>query len=158
MKKKYFSVKEKKLAKAESNRKYRESRKEELKAKKSEYYYKNKESISTKAKEKYLQNPETVKQRVKKWKEVNRGKHNARCMARHVLKMRSRLPCLSEDDLWMIEQAYDISILRSKMTGIKWHVDHIVPLKHKRVCGLHVPWNLQVIPASVNCSKRNHFE
>lgn len=58
---------------------------------------------------------------------------------------------------FFISEAYHLARLREKMCGGKWHVDHIVPLQSKLVCGLHVEQNLQVIPQTVNQSKSNRY-
>ena len=56
---------------------------------------------------------------------------------------------------FFIEEIYMLCQLRTELTGIKHHVDHIVPLRSKVVCGLDVHNNLRVIPAEDNMKKGN---
>ncbi len=56
-----------------------------------------------------------------------------------------------------IKAIYKKAAQLNKTTQTKWHVDHIDPLQSALVCGLHVTENLQILPASMNCSKSNKF-
>lgn len=158
MKKLYFTEEEKKAAKAEQDRSYRERNAAALKAKKAAYYKANKESISAKAKETYINNAESIKRKSLEWKKSNKAKHNSGCMKRYAQKMNATPKWLSLEDLYNITKFYEIAQTKTAETGEVWHVDHIIPLQGSNVCGLHVPWNLQVITASENCAKRNIYE
>lgn len=68
-----------------------------------------------------------------------------------------KVPLSEFEQLFMVE-IYDLAQQLGKITGKPWHVDHVVPLKHPKVCGLHTPNNLRVVPAEVNIAKKNRFE
>jgi hypothetical protein len=56
-----------------------------------------------------------------------------------------------------IQAVYAECRRRTKETGKHHHVDHIIPLQGKHVCGLHVENNLQVLPSHENVKKSNKY-
>jgi hypothetical protein len=64
-------------------------------------------------------------------------------------------PWVSKGDLAMLGAWAKVMTLA---TGTRHVVDHIVPIRHPLVCGLTVPWNLQVVPWRVNAAKGNRWE
>jgi hypothetical protein len=77
---------------------------------------------------------------------------------RYYSKMRNAIPKWATDfDDFVVEEASDLAQRRFKATGIKWHIDHIVPIQGITVCGLHVHTNLQVITAAANIRKSNTY-
>jgi len=123
------------------------------------YFFKNKEKINNKAKQWYKDNTEYAKQKSslnsKKWRTENKEKNCSKSNRYRALKLQAVPKWVDEEGMWLIDEAYSLAKLRSKVTKNKWHVDHIVPLKGRNVCGLHVIENLQVILATQNFKKGN---
>jgi hypothetical protein len=92
------------------------------------------------------------------WRKDNKATVNAATAKRRSAKLNRTPKWTSETDLWMIKEIYDLAVLRTKLTGVKCQVDHIIPLQGELVSGLHVPSNLQVITAKENKIKKNKFE
>lgn len=103
-------------------------------------------------------NREWVLKYSKEYRDANRARYNFLCQKRKIDLMDRTPKWLTEDDCWIISEAYALAALRTAATGVKHHVDHIVPLRGKTVSGLHVPQNLQVIPWLDNQRKTNKFE
>lgn len=91
------------------------------------------------------------------WQKKNKGKVNANTASRHTAKLQRTPQWLSEHDKLHIKCLYQVAAMRTRESGYVWHVDHVVPLQGENVCGLHVPYNLQVIPAYDNISKGNRY-
>lgn len=103
----------------------------------------------------YIQNKERTQKLYKQWKRENKGlvlSHNAkrRAQKRHATPL-----WLTDEQKKEIDQFYILAAELSWLSEEPLHVDHIVPLTGKNVRGLHVPWNLQIIPQSWNLSKGN---
>lgn len=94
---------------------------------------------------------------LKKYRDKNKPLRASLQMKRKAAKLQRTPSWLSEFDLLKIKCLYQVAAMRTKESGQEWQVDHIVPLQGKTVCGLHVPWNLQVIPAIDNLKKNNTF-
>lgn len=82
----------------------------------------------------------------------NRPLHAAKEARRRFTKNNATPSWLTEEDYHNIQKIYDYA------NSLGYHVDHIIPLKNNSVCGLHVPWNLQAIPATENLKKYNKYK
>ena len=126
-----------------------------------EYAARNREAAKKRASEWYYKNYEYARQQQKpyslNWKKINSDKHCSIESKRRASKLNATPKWLTESDNLLINCKYSLAKMLSRETGIQYHVDHIVPLKSKVVCGLHVPWNLQVIPATENLRKSNRI-
>ena len=58
---------------------------------------------------------------------------------------------------FVMKEARLLAEKREKSFGFEWHVDHIVPLNSKSVCGLHVWANFELLPSEVNRKKSNKY-
>lgn len=83
---------------------------------------------------------------------IRRARMTAHRMQRIASQKRATLSNLSVEDFLHVYSHRDALSQAEKQ---QFHVDHYYPLQGKTVCGLHVPWNLQVIPATENISKGN---
>lgn len=102
-------------------------------------------------------NPEKHRENVNSWKSKNPGSVLESTRNRQARKINATPSWLTDEHRDQMRAVYAEAKKLSQDTGIKHHVDHIIPLRGKTVSGLHVPWNLQILQESANCAKGNQL-
>ena len=130
-----------KLTVFEYNKIYYQKNREKLRENRKKYHLNNKD----KAKEYKLKNKDKIKEANRLYRLNNPHIKNTANAIRRATKLNAT-PKFA--NIKKIKEIY-------KNCPKGFHVDHIIPLKNKLVCGLHVEWNLQYLPAKENLSKSN---
>lgn len=82
----------------------------------------------------------------------------SRAALRYAQKKLSMPSWLTQNHILEMKAVYERASQITIDTGIEHEVDHIIPLQGNGVCGLHVPWNLQILTAIKNRQKSNHYD
>jgi hypothetical protein len=106
----------------------------------------------------YKSNSAEINKKKEDYRRRNLDKFAAKEAKRRSKKLSATPPWLTKEDFAEMENFYWLAKDLEVVSGQQYHVDHIVPLQGKNVCGLHVPWNLQVLPSDINLSKQNKFK
>jgi hypothetical protein len=131
------------------------NRREKVKEAKHQWYLNNKEKVIAAANS----TPSHLKKEYQKaWKERNATWVRADTKARRRKHREATPPWLTKVQKREMREIYKAAITTTKITGIQYVVDHIVPLRSELVCGLHVPWNLRITTHEENLKKSNKLD
>lgn len=97
-------------------------------------------------------------QKSPRWLDYQRDYHREFSTRRRASKLDATPTWLTPDHIDQMRATYAKAARLTEATSIPRHVDHIIPLVHPDVCGLHVPWNLQILTAEDNWRKNNAFD
>ena len=120
-------------------------------------YNKNIGHKRAKAREYYYADVEKSRLRLRLSQQRNKPLFAALTAKRRAAKLLRTPTWLNATDIHAITGLYRLAAQRTVETGVQWHVDHIVPLQGQFVAGLHVPWNLHLLPAADNIAKHNRY-
>lgn len=118
------------------------------------YQEKRLDDVRAAERARYHTDADASRKKLRDKKRNNPAAYLANNKKREQLK-RSAVPVWANDDA--IRAMYREAVEKTKLTGVVHHVDHIVPLRSKVVCGLHVQHNLAVVASSENLKKGNRF-
>jgi hypothetical protein len=114
------------------------------------YYEKNKEVVKAKANNRRDEDKRAYRQR---WKNKNPDLVRAHIEQKRARLRRATPKRLNKEHRRQMRFMFVKAREMTRNTGITYSVDHVIPLAGEGVCGLHVPWNLQIIPLLDNCRK-----
>ena len=100
-------------------------------------------------------NPDVRKSSSNKYRQNNLSYYAAKRAQRRSAQLERTPPWVEPSSM---EGMYSLARRLTDLTGVQMEVDHIVPLQGELVSGLHVPWNLQLLPQSTNRKKGNRYE
>lgn len=132
----------------EERKEYYKKYYQENKSKWKDYFKGNIDSIRQSKRNYKAKNLAKVNAYNKQWAKNNKGKVTAYAVAYKLAKKQAAPKWLSFEQLNQIKEFYV-----NRPEG--YHVDHIIPINGKIVCGLHVPWNLQYLTIKENIVKSN---
>lgn len=115
----------------------------------------NKKSIAERHRRYKEANKDKFRDYARKHYENNKEKHTEKSVLRKTRRELAKPSWLTKENLEEIEYFYWLALDLKISTGLEYHVDHIIPLRGKTVCGLHVPWNLQILSREDNLKKGN---
>jgi len=134
---------------------YLEANKERIKKRNRDYHARNRDKRNAQSAAYRAANPEKMRQLDRNYRQNNPDKNAAKAAKARAHRAQATPPWLTKDHLEEIESFYSTAKALEQAFGGKYDVDHIHPIKGKTCCGLHVPWNLQVLPAGKNREKSN---
>ena len=102
-------------------------------------------------------------ERARRWQEWEGRKHRSNYHADYKAVSRERTKrntpsWLTKDHKSEITAMYKEARRLTRETGVKHEVDHIHPIHGENLCGLHVPWNLQILSRKENTRKSNKLQ
>ena len=142
----------------ECRKKYRQENREAISEYNKKYQEENREAISEYYRKYQEENREATLEYARKYRQKNPHKMRAKEAKRRATKLQATPKWLTEEQNKAIQEVYTHARECEMLTGDEYHVDHIVPLQGENICGLHVPWNLQVLPSDLNQSKSNKYD
>lgn len=131
------------------------------------YREENRERVNELARKYRDRDPEAYNEKTRIWRKNNPDKLKSyydwliteypEYLAFNAANRRARLKSATPKwvDFDKIYEIYQKCAEISSVTGIEYHVDHIIPLQGKNVCGLHVDYNLQILSWEENIKKSN---